>query len=254
MKSSRDAMKVGGSAKHDLIVDNHKFVHNIVLAMAKRYKMPSDTIDDYISAGYLGLVEAADRYQSDFGEFTTFAFLRVRGAIIDAIRKNADLGRDAYQAAKVAAAINEIEESDFVEAGLGVRIPDGKKGERLARLLNVIAKGAIIQRLGNDESEDVLNAVEDESQGAEEKVIQEEQLNDLERIIKRLPKEERRVIIDYYYKDLTFTEILNDQRFTTGRTKSWLSKTHSRALENLRGKLDRLNAKREKNFENEEKV
>jgi RNA polymerase sigma factor for flagellar operon FliA len=245
VKSRREAVHNRPRTKEELVLDNEEYVRRLVGQIAKRYRIPSDKVDEYVSAGYLGLVEAAERYSPGQGEFKSYAYLRIRGSVIDAIRQNCDLRRDMYKAAKVAAAINELAEADFVETGVGVELPGAEGEEKLANLLNFIAKGAIIHKLGSVDADEELSSLADDSQSAEDQLIEDEELSDLEKIVKRLPKEERKVIVDYYYKDRSFKEILDDKRYCANRSKSWLSKVHSRALNKLREKLERRKAKRE---------
>lgn len=251
MKLRRENLNKRPPTKEQLILDNDEYVRRLVGSIAIRYRIPSDKLDDYVSAGYLGLVEAAERYSPSHGEFKSFAYLRIRGAVIDAIRQNCDLRRDVYRATKIASALNDLAEADFIETGVGVEMPSGDaEGERkLANLLNFIAKGAIVHKLGSEDADEELNSLSDDSLTAEEQLIEDEEISEIEMIVKRLPKEERKVIQDYYYKDRTFKEILNDTRYSENRSKSWLSKVHSRALNTMRERIERKRAKRLKQGE-----
>ncbi len=62
----------------------------------------SMTIDDLISSGSIGLMDAARRYRSESGaSFETYASQRIRGAILDEVRKNALLPRTAYENGRI---------------------------------------------------------------------------------------------------------------------------------------------------------
>ena len=73
------------------------FVRKIATRIAKRLP-PSVEVDDLVSAGTIGLMEAIDRYKPEGGRsFETYAEFRVKGAIIDELRRNDPLKRAARQ-------------------------------------------------------------------------------------------------------------------------------------------------------------
>ena len=104
-------------ASDELIVRHAELVKRIAYHMAGRLP-PSVDVDDLIQAGMVGLMEAASNWSMNRGaSFETYAGIRIRGAMIDALRKLDWAPRSVHrQARAVAAAVREIEQSTGREA------------------------------------------------------------------------------------------------------------------------------------------
>ena len=96
------ALGAGGSA--DALVARHaELVKRIAYHLAGRLP-PSVEVNDLIQAGMIGLLEAAAHYASDRGaSFETYAGIRIRGAMIDALRKQDWAPRSVHRKAREAA-------------------------------------------------------------------------------------------------------------------------------------------------------
>src|SRR5688572_3752587 len=106
------AYKAGSTARNAeaLVVGNAELVKRIAYHLAGR--LPASVeVADLIQAGMLGLLEAASNYAANRGaSFETYAGIRIRGAMIDALRKLDWAPRSVHRKARaVAAAIREIE-------------------------------------------------------------------------------------------------------------------------------------------------
>jgi ABC-type nitrate/sulfonate/bicarbonate transport system ATPase subunit len=78
--------------------------------------LPQRHRDDFISAGLLGLVEAAGRFDAGRGsDFRAFAFLRIRGAVIDHIRASCEISGYAYQVLKALESAQELRTQSLEE-------------------------------------------------------------------------------------------------------------------------------------------
>lgn len=82
------------SSQNDLVVNNMGFVHWV----AKKY-MKYLEYDELISAGYWGLVQAAQRYNERKGRFTTYAYWWVRKEMLEAIRNMSPVYIPSHRAA-----------------------------------------------------------------------------------------------------------------------------------------------------------
>ena len=103
----------GGSREGDeLIVRHAELVKRIAYHLAGRLP-PSVAVDDLIQAGMLGLMEAAANYTASRGaSFETYAGIRIRGAMIDALRALDWAPRSVHRKARAAAAaVREVERS-----------------------------------------------------------------------------------------------------------------------------------------------
>jgi RNA polymerase sigma factor for flagellar operon FliA len=130
------------STRDRLICGHVEVARRIALKMARR--CPSWIVrDDLVSAGMLGLIEAADRYDDSRGEpFLSFAEHRIRGAIRDELRRGDVMPRRARRLARqIATAIRELEQSgepvneQRIAAALGVSVERYRDGvANLARV------------------------------------------------------------------------------------------------------------------------
>src|SRR3569833_4053042 len=110
--SGLNAYKAQASAANaDALVMRHaELVKRIAYHLAGRLP-PSVEVADLIQAGMLGLLEAASHYTANRGaSFETYAGIRIRGAMIDALRKLDWAPRSVHRKARaVAAVVQEIE-------------------------------------------------------------------------------------------------------------------------------------------------
>src|SRR6202046_5831993 len=107
--SAYGASRAAGEA--DQLVSQHaELVKRIAYHLAGRLP-PSVEVDDLIQAGMLGLLEAASNYAANRGaSFETYAGIRIRGAMIDALRKLDWAPRSVHRKARAAAlALREVE-------------------------------------------------------------------------------------------------------------------------------------------------
>jgi RNA polymerase sigma factor for flagellar operon FliA len=236
MKSLSLYNRVGGNKTEDLINDCAPLVKRIAYHLMAR--LPASVqVDDLIQAGMLGLLEAARRYDPSLGAcFTTFAERRIRGAMIDEIRKGDWAPRSVHRKAReVAAAIraveattgNEAQDKDVAEH-LG--LPLTEYHQMLADLRG--QKLLSIDETGPDEESEadrLVSSLEDPA----ETVQQAHLLRCLAAAIDKLPERERLILSLYYDEELHLKEI----GVVLGVSESRVSQLHSQALARLRARL-----------------
>src|SRR3954453_4491662 len=107
--SAYSASRATGEADR-LVLQHAELVKRIAYHLAGRLP-PSVEVADLIQAGMLGLLEAASNYTADRGaSFETYAGIRIRGAMLDALRKLDWAPRSVHRKARAAAAaVREIE-------------------------------------------------------------------------------------------------------------------------------------------------
>lgn len=193
---------------------------------------PLASYDDLESAGLMGLVEALNSYEKGRGaKFITFAYLRVRGAIVDYLRSIDVLSLDKrklYQkAARVAEGLRQEsgrEPSDrAVSEKLGISLTDYDR-------LMVEAQARFALSLnGPDGDEDGPNVgveVEDESAlGAFDLHDQDHTMSIVRRAIEHLPSRQRAMLGLYYDEGLTLREIGEVYSISEARISQILGKT-----------------------------
>lgn len=194
--------------------------------------------DDLLGYGYFGLIDAIDKYDLDKGvKFETYASLRVRGSILDNIRKADWVPRSLRQKQK------DLEKAyQSLEVKLGRVATDEEVAEQLGLNMKEYYK------LLSDTNVSKLISLEDymdQHNGNNyflqaRKDYQPEQMTESKEVIKilgdkidTLPEKEKMVVTLYYYEELTLKEI----SLILGVSESRISQLHSKALSRLRGKL-----------------
>jgi RNA polymerase sigma factor for flagellar operon FliA len=201
-------------------------------------RLPSSVIvDDLIQSGMIGLLEAANNFDSSKGaSFETFAGIRIRGAMLDEIRRGDWTPRSVHKNSRmVSEAIKKL------EAELGRDVTDIEVAEKLDislneyhHILSEVSSGKII---GIDD----LGVGEDAIQSFEDKNINDP-YQDIEQIIFKkalaecittLPEREALVLSLYYDEELNLREIGQ----VLDVSESRVSQIHSQALHRLKARM-----------------
>jgi len=220
----------GGSREGDeLIVRHAELVKRIAYHLAGRLP-PSVAVDDLIQAGMLGLMEAAANYTASRGaSFETYAGIRIRGAMIDALRALDWAPRSVHRKARAAAAaVREVERS----TGRGAR--DAEIAQQMGVSLeeyHSIVQNAASCRLASLDDETGAGA---ESQTDPFRETADEQMRAaLAKAIETLPERERLVMSLYYSDGLNLKEIGEVLKVTESRA----CQLHGQALVRLKARL-----------------
>jgi len=220
-----------------MLVEKHgELVRRIAHHLAAR--LPASVeVDDLIQAGMLGLIEAAKNFQSDQGaSFETYASIRIRGAMIDEIRRGDWVPRSVHRRYRdVVAATREVEQStgraataQDVAAVLGVTL------DEYHHMLEDAARGQLLSldahaeehdgepRLATHEGATPARAFEDDAfRGA------------LGEAIGLLPEREQLVLSLYYEQEMNLREI----GAVLSISESRVCQIHGQAMLRLRSRL-----------------
>lgn len=197
--------------------------------------------DDLVGYGVFGLIDAIDKFDSEKEvKFETYASLRIRGAILDHIRKMDWIPRTLRQKQKkIDNAIKEIE----VEKGRNAK--DSEIAERIGiteeELIGWQSQMKISNLISLNEYMDAENdngygmEIPDKKQFAQpEKVLEENEMKQiLMESLELLTEKEKKVTILYYYEELTLKEISEILEVSESR----ISQLHTRALQKMRKKM-----------------
>lgn len=191
--------------------------------------------DDIVCNARLGLLEAAQRFDSRFNvDFKTFAYYRIKGAIYDGLRKTGWIPRSLYSKIKFDQAANEYLQT------VTERITESVQGVKddVDTIYDTVNSLASIYVMSIDGMEDFevedKQAKKDIEHKAEFQKIKEKMRDAIE----ELPDKERKLVKMYYFQNRTLQEIGN----RLSLSKSWTSRLHARALEILFKKLNAKNA------------
>ena len=209
--------------------------------------MPQNVeFDDLVSYGSFGLLDAIEKFDPDRDiKFKTYAMTRIRGAVFDELRSIDWIPRSIRQKAK------QLEETiAMLENKMGHTVDDEDiakelniSTDELQSLLTKISGTSIISLndiwyLGDDNDEvSFMETLESPANLNPDSLIEKEEIKAvIVEAIKQLPDKEKKVIVLYYYEDLTLKEIGE----VLDVTESRISQLHTKAIMRLRGKLMRM--------------
>lgn len=231
MKSSTDAY-----SSADRVNDEHiLLVTKIAKHMAGR--LPNTVrFEDLVQSGMVGLLEAMNNYDETKGaSFSTFASIRIKGAMIDELRRGDWAPRSVHRnSRRILDAIRVVEnetgrdakDADVAEK-MGVSINEyhsmlqDTNGVRVCELEDTSIIGDGVEMFMNqmDSPLEAVNVIEYKEKLAEQ--------------VAKLPKKERLVLALYYEEDLNLKEVGE----VLGVTESRISQIHSQAVLRLKSRL-----------------
>ncbi|AEM74500.1 FliA/WhiG family RNA polymerase sigma factor [Caldicellulosiruptor acetigenus] len=195
--------------------------------------------DDLVSYGSIGLLDAIEKFDSQKGvKFETYAYTRIKGAIIDCVRSQDFLPRSIRQKAKeIEKAYVEIEREGKTPTDQEVAKRVGISVNELQKLKERISSGMIISldSFLEQNYESKIGGLEDFVSQPEHFIENEELKEVLRQQIENLMENERMVIVLYYYEELSIKEIAK----VLGVSESRVSQLHTRALLKLKAALQK---------------
>ena len=229
--------------RNKLVTDYLPLVHHVLGRLPLRLPTTLDR-DDLFDVGVLGLMNAATSYSPARGaSFKTHAFVNIRGAILDELRKHDVVPRSRRDRVKL---LDRAERS--VEERIGRRATPEELATETGLTLEQVeeslvhAHGMAMLSLednagsggGDDGPARLMDCVSlPTSPNPADEAAQREMKVRLAAAIQQLPERERRVIVLYYAEELRLKEI----GAVLGITESRVSQLHSRALALLNSKL-----------------
>lgn len=211
----------------------------VVAGRLSMYLGYSVEYDDMVSYGVFGLIDAIDKYDmTKEVKFETYASLRIRGAIIDQIRKMDWIPRTIRQRQKqIDAAMKEIEQStgreakdEEIAAKLGITEDEFLDWQSQMKVNNIVSLNEYVEQ-GSDIPSDKNTTGGFESP---ESVIEKSELKEmLQEALELLTEKEKKVVLLYYYEDLTLKEISRVLEVSESR----ISQLHTKALQKMKTKM-----------------
>jgi len=233
-RQSREAME------EQWILQHLPLVRHIVNKITESSRIHDD-YDDLISAGTVGLVKAAHSFDPTREViFKTYAYIRVRGAVIDELRSR------SFTPAAMFGQLRRIEEAHQRLVGPGGNQPSdaelaaetGISVEKLYKTFEDARRANFLSIHGLNADEPAMGALVPRDQGPEPDVVAER--NELSRrlaeAIKELSARDRQILLLYYDRDLTMKETAEVLEITESR----VSQLHASALFKLSMKLKGL--------------
>ena len=229
------------AAQDRRIVAGLPFVEALARRMAA--SMPNSIdIGDLVQDGVLGLIDAAHRFDEARGiKFETFAERRVRGAMIDALRKDAwprgvRRQRRELDAAREALRRELGHEPSMADLAARVGSDEKRLSRTIVRINTIEATSPLANGDHLDESNLPTVLVPSEPDAPDTAYEKSETRDRVRTAISALPPREQKVISLYYYREATMKEIGS----AIGVNESRVSQLHARAIKRLRESLGQM--------------
>lgn len=244
-ESSRDRLWQNYSKTHspeyrDQLILEYAQLVKLVAGRLSMYLGYNVEYDDLVGYGIFGLIDAIDKF--DYGKnvkFETYASLRIRGAILDQIRKMDWIPRSLRQKQKkIDAAMSKIEAEtgkaatdEEIATELGISLDELNNWQGQAKMTNLVSLDEFTEE-GTETAkmEAVGNA---RFEHPEEAVEKEELKRMIVEALDTLTEKEREVVVLYYYEEMTLKEI----SMVLEVSESRVSQLHTKALNKMKLKL-----------------
>lgn len=226
-------------ARQQLLNENLGLVHYIARELSRGRRNEIE-LDELLSAGALGLTAAVDTFEPARGlAFSTFATPRIRGAILDELRRQDHVPRSVRRKTRdLRAATDALTRDGRTPTAPELAQTVGVDVETLWRWQTDVEGAVRLSLDGTTSGEDgeaspaeVLGGATDES--IEDEITHSQEVDVLKQALQSLKEQERIVMSLYYYEDLKLHEIA----VALGVSESRVSQIRTKALATLRGKM-----------------
>ena len=177
-------------------------------------------LDDLVGYGCVGLAEAARSFDETRGhKFSTYAYQRVRGAILDGLTQMSWFRRDKFEARELQGTDNDPDAGVVIDTDQALSANQAwfkSAADRLERSFGTTGSAAELQAV-------------DRAASPENAAIEQETADRVRQMIDSLPRAAAELLKATYYEGLT----LKDAAARMGRDKCWASRLHARTLRQL---------------------
>lgn len=215
---------------HDEV--NHQIVLVRKLAYSVKKKLPAEIeVNDLIQSGMMGLLEAKKNFDENYGvNFDQFAFIRIKGAMIDFLRKNSWINKETTKKNKlISNAVEKLQKqgntnpsSEEVAREVGVSV---EQYHRMAGQINQV------RVLNIEDYAETLTAAGQSS--IEDSLFIEQMKGKVKCAIRELVERDQIILSMYYNEELTFKQIAQILNLTEAR----ICQIHSKSIEKIRKQL-----------------
>lgn len=210
------------------------------------WKLPHHiTIDDLISVGLMGLMDAVDRFEPGKVKLKTYAELRIKGAMIDELRATAWIPRSMRKKieeinnarTRLAKKIGRMPDDADVAKSMKVSLDDYFKVLKYATIANPIRLEDFNNNKYSDSNLNITECIADPKAKSPLSILEEkDNQEELAELIETLPEKEKLVLALYYWEELTMQEIGKVLSITESR----VCQIHSQAVGKLKTKLKQM--------------
>jgi len=200
--------------------------------------------EDLVSYGMIGLMDALNKFDNTKGmKFSSYASIRIKGAMIDELRKNRPISKGAMDKLnRYNKAIDTLQgellrepTNDEIAKHLGLSFSEVGEIENYINYISMVSLESVI--FSDDEDVNLIGIIEDKNSPSPDAYLQDkEQLEILTKAISLLKEKDRTILNLYYYERLTLKEI----GAILSVSESRVCQLHSRSIGNLRECMKKL--------------
>jgi RNA polymerase sigma factor for flagellar operon FliA len=234
----------GALAHRDKIVEKYiplvKYIASRVILGKSKYV----EYDDLVGYGMVGLMDAMNKFDESKGmKFSTYASIRIKGAMIDEIRRNSPISKGAMDKLnRYNEAIDSLQKSlgkepsnEEIAKALNMSLENVGEIENYINYISVVSLENII--FSDDDDISIMGIIEDKNSPSPEKTLEEkEEVEMLSKALGLLNEKDGIVLSLYYYEGLTLKEIGKVLEVSESR----VCQLHSRAIRNLRAAMKKI--------------
>jgi len=242
IKQATEEIEITAENREEVIIRYSPMIKYVANRIAMRLP-PHIEVDDLISVGVLGLMDAISKYDSSRGaKFKTYAEFRVRGAILDELRAMDWVPRSIRQkASSVDKVVQSLQvklsrspEDQEVAKEMGVSLEQFHATLNETKSIPVFSLDDLGIAKDSGEQQSLLDCLAGKADADPQTQIRLIELKEIiAKAIDTLPEKERLMVSLYYYEELTMKEIGAVLEITESR----VSQIHSKAVYRLRTKL-----------------
>jgi RNA polymerase sigma factor for flagellar operon FliA len=227
--------------KEKIIKDSLPFIKYTAYRLAQRLP-PQLSLEDLISVGIMGLLDALQRYTEGRVKLKTFAEYRIKGAMLDELRSHDWVPRSLKtKISRIKKAHHQLEkelgrmpEEDEVAKRLEITLDEYYATLQSANNAVVFSFEGFRDRMYEEGDMDVTECIPDPDTKDPLELLEESSTRDaLALLIERLPEKEKLILSLYYWEELTMKEIGRVMTLTEGR----VCQLHSQALIRLKAQM-----------------
>lgn len=216
---------------------NHMPLVRSVVDRMRASLPPTIDVDDLYSVGLLGLIQAVRRFDPTLGvTFASYASMRIRGAVLDELRRIDWMSRSLRVKAKkltdVIAGIEQKEGRPATEAEVAAEL--GISSEEYSALLDELRPLSYVELdavAGDEDESNMHDVVPDEKQPtASDQAMKNELIKLIVDRLQQLPEMQRKILAMYYFENLRLAEIAK----VFGVTESRICQIHTQAVLSLK--------------------
>lgn len=234
--------RTGDIELRNALVMYYSYIPKAVAAQMRGITSSYAQLEDIVNQGIITLIDCVEKYSPDKGtKFETYAFMRVKGANIDFVRKQDWLPRRVRKAARdVSAAYDELSaqllrEPTTKEIAEHMGVPEAVINKHYSEISNsvMLSFESLLQSVTPGQESEIDEPVDAEAM-PEGSLMQNELREQLTAAIDSLSEKERLVVSLYYYEHLKFCEIATVMQVSESR----VCQVHSKAILKMKKRIE----------------